>query len=238
MTPSYHRQECRCRQSSTLLIISIVMAVFALVCMRKKLHQVSCIMIVVSLISMLAAGYLIWDNIQGDISAEKDSALVVETLACEIPDVREDEISYNEDLIPNFELDANRDMPEVEIAGGKYIGIVEIPSLGLTLPVQSEWSKAGAAKAPCRYTGSVYNGNCIIAAHNFKSHFGNIKLLSAGDEVKFTDAEGNIFPYTVSETETLEGCDVEGMLAGDWDLTLFTCTPGGQKRVTVRCQKA
>ncbi len=30
--------------------------------------------------------------------------------------------------------------------------------------------------------------------------------------------------------------DVEEMITGDWDLTLFTCTLGGQTRVTVRCQ--
>lgn len=221
-----------------LLIVSIVMAVSALVCMRKKLHRVSCIMIVVSLVSMLTAGYMIWTNIQGDISAGKDSAFVVEALACEIPNVQADELAFGEELIPNYELDDNLDMPEIEIDGSRYIGMVEIPALGLVLPVRSEWSKAGAAKAPCRYTGSVYDGNCIIAAHNFKSHFGNIKLLDIGDEVKFTDAEGNIFSYAVSGVETLDGYDIEGMQAGDWDLTLFTCTPGGQKRVTVRCKEA
>lgn len=78
----------------------------------------------------------------------------------------------------------------------------------------------------------------IIAAKNFKPHFGSIKLLEAGDEVTFTDAEGNIFSYSVSETETLDGYDIEGMQTGDWDLTLFTCTPGGQIRVAVRCQEA
>jgi sortase A len=25
------------------------------------------------------------------------------------------------------------------------------------------------------------------------------------------------------------------MESGDWDLTLFTCTTGGQSRITVRC---
>lgn len=221
-----------------LLIISIVMAASALVCTKKKLHQLSCIMTVASLVSMLAAGYMILGNIQGDISAGKDSALVIEALAHEIPDVQADELAFGEELIPNYELDTNLDMPEVEIDGGKYIGTVEVPTLGLVLPVQSEWSKEGAAKAPCRYMGSVYNDDCIIAAHNFKSHFGNIKLLNAGDEVKFTDVEGNIFTYAVSETETLDGYDIEGMQAGDWDLTLFTCTPGGQRRVAVRCLEA
>ena len=41
--------------------------------------------------------------------------------------------------------------------------------------------------------------------------------------------------YTVAELETLGKYDVEEMTSGDWDLTLFTCTYGGQSRVTVRC---
>lgn len=36
------------------------------------------------------------------------------------------------------------------------------------------------------------------------------------------------------ERETLEPTDLEGMEAGDWDMTLYTCTVGGQSRVTVR----
>ena len=51
----------------------------------------------------------------------------------------------------------------------------------------------------------------------------------------FTDVDGNIFRYTVADLEQLEGTDVKEMEAGDWDLTLFTCTLGGQYRVTVRC---
>lgn len=39
------------------------------------------------------------------------------------------------------------------------------------------------------------------------------------------------------EQEILEPDDEEAMTTGDWDLTLFTCTPGGQTRVTVRFQR-
>jgi len=28
------------------------------------------------------------------------------------------------------------------------------------------------------------------------------------------------------------------MLADDWDLTLFTCTPGAQNRLAVRCLRS
>ena len=77
----------------------------------------------------------------------------------------------------------------------------------------------------------------IIAAHNYRTHFGHLKELGTGDEVRFTDMEGNVFRYTVAELETLGKYDVDDMKSGDWDLTLFTCTYGGQSRVTVRCQR-
>ena len=75
----------------------------------------------------------------------------------------------------------------------------------------------------------------IIAAHNYGRHFGKISLLRAGDEVTFTDVDGVEYCYEVQGTETLGAYDVEQMLSGYWDLTLFTCTYGGQNRITVRC---
>ena len=39
------------------------------------------------------------------------------------------------------------------------------------------------------------------------------------------------------EIERLRPTAVKEMTSGDWDLTLFTCTVGGQSRVTVRCEK-
>ena len=53
----------------------------------------------------------------------------------------------------------------------------------------------------------------------------------------FTDVEVNRYEYGVEEVLTLEGTAVEEMEAGDWDLTLFTCTIGGRLRVTVRCSR-
>ena len=77
-----------------------------------------------------------------------------------------------------------------------------------------------------------------IAAHNYARHFGRLTALRPGDAVTFTDLDGNVFRYAVAETETLQPTDIQEMTAGDWPLTLFTCTKGGQYRVTVRCEKS
>ena len=141
------------------------------------------------------------------------------------------------DNAPAYLADPEMPMPTVSFDGNDYIGRVDVPSLGLSLPVISEWSYPRLKIAPCRYTGSAYLDNLIIAAHNYSSHFGNLNRLNNGDTVTFTDVDGNQFTYAVSLIEDLPGTAIEEMQAGEWDLTLFTCTLGGRSRVTVRCER-
>lgn len=130
-----------------------------------------------------------------------------------------------------------REMPVRTIRGRDYIGVLTIPALNLELPVLSQWDYTNLRIAPCRYEGSVYNGSLILCAHNYSSHFGRLKSLREGDVVQFTDMDDNVYTYQVVGLETLSPTDVEGMESGDWDLTLFTCTVGGQSRVTVRLER-
>ncbi len=76
----------------------------------------------------------------------------------------------------------------------------------------------------------------VIAAHNYRSHFGRLGSLGLGEDVIFTDTDGNRFRFQTADVEVLEPADTEKMTAGEWPLTLFTCTPGGQSRLAVRCQ--
>ena len=127
------------------------------------------------------------------------------------------------------------EMAVAKIDGYEYIGYISIPALGLDLPVMSSWSYEQLKIAPCRYYGSTKTGNLVIAAHNYSRHFGNIKDLSQGDAVRFTDMEGTVTRYEVEEIDTLSPTAVEEMTDSGYALTLFTCTYGGQSRVTVRC---
>ena len=129
-------------------------------------------------------------------------------------------------------------MPEIaleDLDGVACIGVLEIPAIDLKLPVLSEWSYPLLKKAPCRYSGSAYLDNLVIAAHNYRTHFGKLKELETGDEVIFTDAAGNRFEYKVAVVEALTPQSVEDMTSGEWALSLFTCTLDGKNRVTVRC---
>lgn len=137
--------------------------------------------------------------------------------------------------LPDYVTNPDMAMPTVEIDGNSYIGVLEIPSLELSLPVMSEWSYPNLRISPCRYGGSAYAGNLVIAAHNYSRHFGRLSTLEPGGKVVFTDVDGNTFYYRVAETGVIEPTAIEDVLGGDWALTLFTCTYGGQARVAVRC---
>lgn len=139
--------------------------------------------------------------------------------------------------LPEYLLDAQREMPEKTVDGRDYIGVLSIPTLQLELPVMSRWSYPNLKEAPCRYSGSLYQNNLIICAHNYASHFGRLKTLQPGDTLLFTDMDDQVVSFQMVEQETLDPYDQEAMTTGDWDLTLFTCTPGGQTRVTVRFQR-
>ena len=129
------------------------------------------------------------------------------------------------------------EMPVKIIDGREYVGVLCIPSLKLVLPVIGNWSDSNLKIAPCRYEGSAYQDNLIIAGHHYTAHFGRLGNMREGDTVIFTDMDGNVFTYKMTEWEILKSADIEGMEKGDWDLTLFTCTLGGKSRITIRFER-
>ena len=182
--------------------------------------------------ALVLTGYNFWDNYRAEVA--------VNNVLSEIEQLRksDDNKDAQGEIIPDYLLNPEMDMPAVEIDGYRYIGTVTIPAFELELPVMESWSYPQMKIAPCRYTGSVYLNNMVIAAHNYTSHFGRLKNMQTGDDVIFTDMDGNIFRYKVAELKSLPGTAVEEMTSGDWDLTLFTCTISGQARFTVRCKAA
>lgn len=210
--------------------------------MENKRNRKGIVCMIIGLLLIAAAlcltMYNMWDNKRAAENVQKGCEAVEQEIAKALEITRRAEqevLDEGEIWYPDYVLNPDMDMPEAEIDGWTYIGVLEIPSLELSLPIISQWSYAALRVAPCRYVGSVYNDSMVIAAHNYASHFGNLKNISIGDEVRFTDMDGNVFYYEAAELEVLEPTAIEDMTAGDWDLSLFTCTIGGQYRVTVRC---
>lgn len=122
-----------------------------------------------------------------------------------------------------------------------YAGVIAIPNLSLELPVIDQWNYARLKVAPCRQSGAAADGDLVIAAHNYKSHFGYLDRLEPGASVIFTDMEGTVYRYAVEEIRQLEPEDVEdvsSVFSSEYPLVLYTCTPGGKARVAVFCQWA
>jgi sortase A len=118
----------------------------------------------------------------------------------------------------------------------EYIGYLSIPDLELTLPVVGTYSDEILKTAPARYAGNDGSYGLVIAAHNYSRHFGRISTLGEGSVIYFTDISGTVYSFAVTEQQILAPEDIDGMVNGEYDLTLFTCTPGGADRVTVRCE--
>ena len=120
---------------------------------------------------------------------------------------------------------------------GVLIGIINIPSLNLELPVMSDWSYEKMKISPVRYSGSFENNDLVICAHSYKTFFRYIKNLKVGDVLIFTNIDGNVYLYEVEVVEILSPENIKEMIENEFDLTLFTCTSDSQNRVTVRLNR-
>ena len=127
------------------------------------------------------------------------------------------------------------EMPGEKVNGHEYIGTMSIPSLGLKVPVQRNWSYENLSVSPCRYSGSAYADNLAIIAHTY--HFGKLSSLALDATVTFTDMENNVFRYVVREKNTISPNDANEIAHSGYDLTLVTCTLSGTKRVAVYCER-
>lgn len=134
-----------------------------------------------------------------------------------------------------YERVPGMEMPGEKVNGHEYIGTLSIPSLGLKVPVQRNWSYENLSVSPCRYSGSAYAGNLAIIAHTY--HFGKLSSLALDATITFTDMENNVFRYVVREKNTISPNDANEIAHSGYDLTLVTCTLSGTKRVAVYCER-
>lgn len=203
--------------------------------MKHKSRTGAALMTAGVLLILIAIGYVA-GNLYEEYSAGASSARALNQLV----DSRSTKVPLEPDATPEPPLyvqNPDMEMPEVKIDGQAYIGAVSIPKIEVELPVISQWTYPRLKIAPCRYSGSVYKDDLIILGHNYESHFRRFTDVETGDEVIFTDMDGNVFRYEVILKEQIHEGDTERMLEGEWDLTLFTCARGGEKRITLRCRR-
>ena len=130
---------------------------------------------VLILSALLLLLYNRYEDARAGQEAESLLANVEEAISAHAVDVPAPASPYPTPLDP--------EMPVVMLDGYEYVGYVEIPALGLKLPVMSEWDYTRLRVAPCRQFGSSRTDDLVIAAHNYENHFGRLKELSEGDTV-------------------------------------------------------
>ena len=195
-------------------------------------------LILLGLLLLLGAGGLTAYNIWDGIRADRASQHIIQ------------EMDIGQDLVEALdrEPDDDPEMPVIEVEGYYYIGILEIPSLQLTLPVMDRWDYTRLKISPCVYSGSYKTDDLVICAHNYARHFSPVKWIDIGADVYLITVDCRVYHYQVTNRETLQPAAVENMIentnnttdgtvTNEWDLTLFTCNTGGQTRCAVRCAR-
>lgn len=194
--------------------------------MKQRLGKgLSCLGIVLIIVALSLCAYNVYDSFRASWSSKK----ILDAYVAK-------QSSIDQGEVPDYILNPDMDMPEVELEGLTCIGMIEIPALDIKLPVTSTFTYELMKVAPCRYYGTPYKKNMVIAAHNSWYHFGRLNTLKAKNKVIFTDAAGNRFVYRVDAIEALRPNSVKDVTSGKWPLTLFTCTLDAQNRVVVRCK--
>lgn len=191
------------------------------------------------LLLIAAALLLCTANFQAAAHAEQTAAQTTADLLEIIPTAAPlaAPVTDSEQEIPDHILNPDMAMPDENINGTEYIGILTIPALDLTLPISEDWSYAKLKNSPCRFDGSAYTDDLVIAAHNYPAHFGHLSDLHIGDDISLCDIDGFRFDYRVASAEIIAADEANKLYDGDWELTLFTCTVGGQNRLCIRCER-
>lgn len=207
--------------------------------MRKEIG-IFCILLGIACL-LVSAGFVIYNRLETQSGAQYSRILLqdVQKKTEEVASIEDgqSEIVMEEASSAGLQETEPQEMATVPAGDYASIGILSIPVLEVELPVLTEWSYEKLKKAPCHYYGSCYESDFVIAAHNYPSHFGRLSELQQGDLVLFTDAVGKMHLYEVVLLETLSPTATEEMITSGFDLSLYTCTPGGSNRVTVRCRR-
>lgn len=176
------------------------------------------------------------DAMAGERSARALSALSENIELSPAPASVSDNIGPDAE-VPCFLLDPERAMPVGTVDNIPFAGILEIPRLGLDLPVASRANESHISSAPARWAGSAYLDDLVIAGYEYESMFANIGRLERGDEIRFADLDGSLFEYAVARIEYLTENQVREMAESDYALTLFTSGGPNDTWIAIRCSR-
>ncbi len=189
------------------------------------MNKFSKYLIILGILCILLSITLYIKNKYQELDTGKKSKEILDIIETKINVSDKEEIKSNtEDLVLN-------------ISGYDYIGVISIPSLNIKLPIMRETDYDRLAISPCKYYGNINTNDLVLCAHDYVNQFGKISNLKEDDIVIITDVLGNNYVYKVVLTEELNPTDITNMIDSPFDLTLYTCSYGALKRITVRCNR-
>ena len=118
-------------------------------------------------------------------------------------------------------LEERRDntMGALSLDGTDFIGILEFPLFDAALPVGADWGDP--IRCPRRLSGSIYDGTIQIGGTSRTGQFDFFRQISVGDELFFTDMEGNCYSLTVTDLRYAKHADQASLQRKEAALTLF-----------------
>lgn len=118
-------------------------------------------------------------------------------------------------------LEERRDntMSVLSINGTDFVGILEIPRYGSSLPICADWG--AVSQYPCLFSGSVYDRSMQIGGTSQKGQYDFYREICVGDSVLFTDMEGNCISYEVTDIRYVKHADQTTLQSETAALKLF-----------------
>ncbi|MGM9524556.1 MAG: class C sortase [Faecousia sp.] len=141
------------------------------------------------------------------------------------------------------------DLSAYGLGKDEAIGVLQIPSIDVSLPIYSGASYGNLAKGAAVLTQTSLpiggeNTNTVIGAHrgwNAEDYLRDVEEVQLGDEIIVTNFWGELH-YTVTEIKIIKPNDISQILIQDGRelLTVFTCHPyasGGKYRYLLICDR-
>lgn len=166
-----------------------------------------CLLAGIVLISASAAVLLLWQR--GIRSSEQKATAYVHTIRTLIPEPQ--------GAVP--EARSDNTMSVFSLDGTDFVGILEMPRHNSVLPVCADWSHPH--QYPCLFSGSIYDRTIQIGGTSQKGQYDFYREISVGDQVFFTDMEGNRYAYEVTNLRYEKHADQAALQRKDAALTLF-----------------
>ena len=224
--------------------------------MRKMPFALAALLAVVGICVMLWPAFT-GHRLQADTDAAVQSFLEERKPEQQYPELLADLQAYNQRIYAEkqsglVDLEAC-EVPAADLTAygveDEIIGVLEIPTMQLTMPVYlgASDNHLAAGAAVLGNTSAPIGGddtNCVIAGHRGwkgADYFRHIDKLAVGDTVTLTNL-WEILTYTVVDIRIIQPHEVDmvKIQQGRDLLTLITCHPyasGGRQRYVVYCER-